>query len=84
LAASFIAIVPGGRYHISVDSFASDANQSQDIDLAPGQEAFAKILASNSWGSSGSTRSFQRDTFYVSLVPPQTARAELQNPARGG
>jgi hypothetical protein len=54
-------------------------NQAKDIDLAPGQEAFAKVLALSSWESGGGLQVFHRVTFYVSPVPPQVARAELAN-----
>jgi hypothetical protein len=69
--------VAPGHYHISVESFGRDVNQAKDVDLGPGQEAFVKILASDTWVGSGDFSSFKRDTFYVSLVPPQVARAEL-------
>ena len=74
-------VVPG-HYHITVESYGVDINQDKDVDLAPGQEAFVKVLASD-WisGFAG----FRRDTFYISLVPPQVARAELANrPVYGG
>jgi hypothetical protein len=77
--------VPAGHYHITVGSESTDVNQSKDVELAPGQEAFVKVLALSSWNSGGDTVSFQRDTFYVSLVPPQVARTELAaHPLSGG
>lgn len=77
--------VPAGRYHITVDSAGTDVNQSRDVDLAPGQEAYVKILALSSWDAGGDKSAYQRDTFYVSLVPPQVARAQLAaHPASGG
>lgn len=75
-AALYRDVAPG-HYHIAVESFGVDVNQTKDVDLGPGQEAFAKILASDSWVESGDRNSFRRDTFYVSLVPAQVARAEL-------
>ena len=36
-----------------------------------------KILAQASWENGNDIASFQRDTFYVSLVPAQLARADL-------
>jgi len=69
--------VPAGHYHISVDSFGVDVNQSKDVDLAPGQEAYVKILSQPSWTETGDMMSFQRDTYYVALVSPQVARAEM-------
>jgi hypothetical protein len=61
-----------------------DVNQSKDIDLAPGQEAFVKIPALSSWESGGEQTAYQRDTFYVSLVSTQVARAELSRSRPGG
>jgi hypothetical protein len=82
---AFYRDVPAGRYHITVDSSGSDVNQDKTVDLGPGQEAFVKILASTSWESSGDETQYSRDTFYVSLVPPQIARSELPaHPLRGG
>jgi hypothetical protein len=77
--------VPAGHYHVTVVSVGTDFNQDKDVDLAPGQEAFVKILALGSWESGGEQTQYQRDTFYVSVVPPQVARAEMAtHPARGG
>ena len=79
---AFYRDVAPGHYHITVESYGVDVNQDRDVDLAPGQEAFVKVLASD-WisGFAG----FRRDTFYISLVPPQVARAELANrPVYGG
>jgi hypothetical protein len=77
--------VPPGHYHISADSAGMDVNQTKDVDLAAGQEAYVKVLASGSWESGGDMQSYQRDTFYISLVPPQVARAELSShPLTGG
>ena len=77
--------VPPGRYHVTVESFGTDVNQAKDVDLMPGQEAFVKVLAAGGWESDGERNSFKRDTFYVSLVPPQVARAELAtHPLSGG
>lgn len=77
--------VAPGRYHITVASDGLDVNQSGSAELGPGQEAFVKVLASSSWESGGDTHSYKRDTFYVSLVPPQVARAELEKrPLSGG
>jgi hypothetical protein len=76
--------VSPGHYHITVESPGMDVNQSKDVDLAPGQEAFAKILALSSWESGGEQTTYQRDTFYVSLVSSQVARAELGRSRPGG
>ncbi len=83
---AFYRDIAPGRYHITVASYGTDINQSKDVDLAPGQEAYVKILANDAWESTGGdTSSFHRDTFYVSLVPPQIARSELAtHPLSGG
>lgn len=81
---AFYRDVPAGHYHITVESFGTDTNQDKDVDLAPGQEAYVKVLAGD-WISGGDTTFYKRDTFYISLVPPQVARTELpQHPLRGG
>ena len=83
--AAFYRDVPAGHYHIGVISGGMDVNQAKDIDLAPGEEAFVKILSAPDWESGGDISQYRRDTFYVSLVPPQVARAELPaHPLTGG
>ena len=69
--------VPPGRYHITVESAGRDINQSKDVDLAPGQQEFAKILALSSWEAGGDLHGYHRDTFYVSLVPWDEAIAAI-------
>jgi len=76
--------VPAGHYRVTVESAGTDVNQSKDVDLAPGQEAFVKILALSSWESGGEQATYQRDTFYVSLVSSQVARAEISHSRPGG
>jgi hypothetical protein len=76
--------VSPGHYRITVESPGTDVNQSKDVDLAAGQEAFVKILALSSWESGGEQTTYQRDTFYVSLVSSQVARAELGHARPGG
>lgn len=82
---AFYRDVAPGRYHITVASEGLDLNQARDVELGPGQQAFVKILAANHWESGGDTSMYQRDTFYITLVPPQIAEAELPSrPLRGG
>ena|SRR5215472_5162376 len=69
--------VAPGHYHASVESFGTDVNQNVDFDLAPGQEAFIKILNSPGWVSGGDMYSFERDTYSLRMMPPETARAEM-------
>ena len=64
-----------GMYHVSVESYGRDLFQFRDIALVPGQQAYGKILSLRSWVESG--RNFSRDTFYVLIVPPTVAQAEI-------
>ncbi|HEY1258190.1 MAG TPA: DUF2846 domain-containing protein [Stellaceae bacterium] len=74
---AFYRDVPPGRYHISVESFGRDTDQSSNVDLAAGQEAFVKIESLNAWTTSGDLGSFTRDTFYARLIDPRLARTEV-------
>jgi hypothetical protein len=77
--------VAPGHYQIAVESGGTDVNQARDVDLSPGQEAFVKIQASDTWESGSDTDVYKRDTFYVRLMPPQVARIELgTRPLTGG
>jgi hypothetical protein len=76
--------VPPGHYHVTVESYGVDVNQSRDLDLAAGQEAYVKVL-SLPLIEEGDLSSFSRDTFYASLVPPDEARAIVAGrPFAGG
>ena len=76
--------VSPGHYRITVESAGTDVNQSKDVDLAAGQAAFVKILALDSWESGGEQSQYKRDTFYVSLVSSQVARAAISHSRPGG
>ena len=78
--------VPAGQYHIAVDSYLDSPQQDQNVTLAPGQEAYVKVVSQRSWiqgGGGGSGESgggggdYSRDTFYVWLIPPEVARADV-------
>src|SRR5579864_564495 len=69
---AFYRDVPPGHYHISADSFLDDPHQDRDVDLAPGQEIYAKIVSEDHWiegggggGDMGGGGSYRRVTFYV-------------------
>ncbi len=79
LGGAFYRDVPPGQYHIAVASWGTDVNQSANVDLAAGQEAFVRIESLRSWSSMGERVSAERDTFYARLIPPQIARAEVAN-----
>lgn len=72
--------VAPGRYHLTVDSEGTSVNQDAYVDLAPGQEAFVKILNLSSWDTGGLGGTYQRDTYFLRVMPPAVAGAEM---ARG-
>jgi hypothetical protein len=67
--------VPAGHYRIAPVSYNRDFNQDRDVDLAPGQQLYVKILSSQSWD--GACRDCVRDTFYAWVIPPQIAEGEI-------
>ena len=42
---AFYRDVPPGHYHISPESFGRDFNQDRNVDLAPGQQLYVKIVS---------------------------------------
>jgi hypothetical protein len=72
---AFYRDVPPGHYHIAPVSYNRDFNQDRDVDLAPGQQIYVKILSSESWD--GACRDCVRDTFYAWLIPQEVAQAEI-------
>jgi hypothetical protein len=74
--------VPPGRYHISAQTYNVDTNQTRDVDLVAGQQVFAKVLAVSDTSYDGAVTSFRRDNFYVWLMPPQVALAEIASGPR--
>ena len=77
-AACFTATSRPGHYHIAPVSYNRDFNQDRDVDIAPGQQLYIKILSSQSWD--GACRNCVRDTFYAWVIPQEVAQAEI---ARG-
>ena len=78
---AFYRDIPPGNYHIAPQSWARDSNQDTNVTLVPGQQAYVKVLDLTSWASGVSvSKNFQRDAFYVWLIPPEVAQAEI---ARG-
>jgi hypothetical protein len=72
--------VPPGHYHISADSFLTDPIQTRDVDLAPGQEVYAKVLSLDNWiegFAQDAGASYHRETFYVWLYPAEVARPRI-------
>jgi hypothetical protein len=78
LGGAFYRDVQPGVYHITVESYGRDFNQSTNLALVAGQEAFVEIESLRSWASTyGIGMGAGRDTFYARLIFPQTARAEI-------
>ena len=78
LGGAFYRDVPPGTYHIEVESYGTDFNQSTNVAVVPGQEAFVRIESLRSWATTyGLGFTAGRDTFYARQVFPQVARAEI-------
>ena len=78
LGGAFYRDVPPGTYHIEVESYDRDFNQSTNVALAAGQEAYIRVESLRSWSTEyGRGTTVGRDTFYARLIVPQVARAEI-------
>jgi hypothetical protein len=69
--------VSPGHYHIAPQSYGQDFNQDKDIDLAPGQQVYCGVASLRSWEEGGDVAVFNRDTFYIRLMPPEVAQAAI-------
>ena len=78
LGGAFYRDVPPGLYHIEVESYGRDADQSTNVAMVAGQEAYVRVDSLRSWATGYGLRGMAgRDTFYARLILPQTARAEI-------
>jgi hypothetical protein len=78
LGGAFYRDVPPGTYHVEVASYGRDFDQSTNLAVAPGQEAYVKIESLDSWSTIvGAGFVAKRDTFYARLMLPQLAHAEI-------
>ncbi|HEX4185062.1 MAG TPA: hypothetical protein VHY78_04310 [Stellaceae bacterium] len=60
-----------------------DFNQDRNVDLAPGQQLYVKIVSLDSWGVSVSgSKNIARDAFYAWVIPPEVAQAEIARDRR--
>jgi hypothetical protein len=66
-----------GHYHIAPQSYGQDFNQHQDVDLAPGQQVYCSVVSLLSWQEGGDVAVFERDTFYIRLVPRGAAQTVI-------
>jgi hypothetical protein len=72
--------VAPGQYHVTVDSYGRDFNQSRDVYLFPGQQVYFKIVALRDWiagGAGFNSGEFGRNTFYVWEIPPEVAQGDV-------
>ena len=78
---AFYRDVAPGRYHISVDSYVEDPHNEADVVLAPGMEAYARVLPFDDIVQGGGGRhgggGYRRNTFVVWLYPPEVGRAAV-------
>jgi hypothetical protein len=82
--AAFYRDVPPGHYHIAPESFGRDVNQDQNVDLAPSEQIYVKIVSLDSWGMSVSgCKNCARDAFYTWRIPPEIAQGEIARDRSG-
>jgi hypothetical protein len=77
---AFYRDVAPGRYHVSVDSYVQDPHNDADLVLAPGMEAYAKVLPLENFvqGGGGAVGGgFRRNSFVVWLYPPEIGRVAV-------
>jgi len=77
LGGVFYRDVAPGPYHVTVESFGKDMNQSANVDLTAGQQAYVKIVSLPSWVEGGDRNAYERPTFYAWLMPPQVAETDV-------
>lgn len=78
LGGAFYRDVPPGVYHVAVNSYGVDFNQSTNIALVPGEQAYIKIELLRDWATDyGFGFTAGRDTFYARQIPIQLARAQI-------
>ena len=79
LGGAFYRDVPPGHYHVTVESVGVDINQSANLDLGPGREAYVKIVSLPSWVEDGDIHAYERPTFYAWRIPNETAQPVVAN-----
>jgi hypothetical protein len=77
LGGAFYRDVAPGHYHMTVETWGIDSNQSASVDLAAGQTAYIKIVSLPSWVEYGNLGVYERPTFYAWLIAPQIAEGDV-------
>jgi hypothetical protein len=77
LGGAFYRDVPPGHYQVTVQTVGIDVNQTANFELAPGREAYVKIVSNPEWFSGGSHTEWERPTFYAWLIPREVAQADV-------
>jgi hypothetical protein len=87
---SFYLDVRPGFYHVAVQQYLNSPEEDANINLAPGQQVYLKIVSltdcigggGGAWRGSGG---YSRPCFYVWNIPPQVAQADVAHiPFYGG
>ena len=78
LGGAFYRDVPPGHYHVTVESFGVDFNQTADLDLTAGRQAYVKIVSNPEWAR-GSLTGYERPTFYAWHIPNEVAQVAVAN-----
>ena len=80
---AFYRDVAPGVYQIVPQNKYLDYNQNTNVAVVPGQQVFIAVLDLSSWANavSGAQWYVRRDAWYARLVPPQSALAQIANPA---
>ena len=79
----FYRDVSPGHYHIVPQSYGHDLNQDKDVDLAPGQQVYCKVVSLRGREEGGDVAVFDRDTFYVWLMASEVAQAAITRNRNG-
>jgi hypothetical protein len=80
---AFYRDIPPGRYHAPA-SFIPNSRQDTNVELAPGQQGYVKIVSLSAWGSDNTAaKNIDRDAFWAWLIPPQIAQAEMARDRSG-
>jgi hypothetical protein len=81
---AFYRDIPPGRYHIAPASFVPNSRQDINVELAPGEQLYVKIVSLSAWGSDDTAaKNIDRDAFWAWPIPPQVAQAEMARNASG-